>query len=172
MVGLTPEWLNSKKPPDTPVALQHTPSGLVSLSHPCQKAQLWLRITPLRRQQRRPKRPFRLHTLPCLGPDRLDLEAEPFHMQAFHSPQQERKASVRRGLGKRAEIESATAVRQAGRGFVFPNRSKEDIDSRSVFIGNVDYGASPEEIQAHFQSCGSINRVTILLDKFTGHPKG
>jgi polyadenylate-binding protein 2 len=50
--------------------------------------------------------------------------------------------------------------------------SKEDIDARSVFVGNVDYGASPEEIQAHFQSCGSINRVTILLDKFTGHPKG
>lgn len=49
---------------------------------------------------------------------------------------------------------------------------KEDIDARSVFVGNVDYGASPEEIQAHFQSCGSINRVTILLDKFTGHPKG
>ena len=49
---------------------------------------------------------------------------------------------------------------------------KEDIDARSIFVGNVDYGASPEEIQAHFQSCGSINRVTILLDKFTGHPKG
>ncbi|RAL64392.1 hypothetical protein DID88_001868 [Monilinia fructigena] len=49
---------------------------------------------------------------------------------------------------------------------------KEDIDSRSIFVGNVDYSASPEEIQAHFQSCGSINRVTILLDKFTGHPKG
>ncbi|MCJ1243430.1 cytoplasmic RNA-binding protein [Trapelia coarctata] len=49
---------------------------------------------------------------------------------------------------------------------------KGDIDARSIFVGNVDYGASPEEIQAHFQSCGSINRVTILLDKFTGHPKG
>ncbi|KAL8933575.1 MAG: hypothetical protein Q9211_005707 [Gyalolechia sp. 1 TL-2023] len=49
---------------------------------------------------------------------------------------------------------------------------REDIDARSIFVGNVDYGASPEEIQAHFQSCGSINRVTILLDKFTGHPKG
>ncbi|KAI1008153.1 hypothetical protein K3495_g98 [Podosphaera aphanis] len=48
----------------------------------------------------------------------------------------------------------------------------EDIDSRSIFVGNVDYSSSPEEIQAHFQSCGSINRVTILLDKFTGHPKG
>lgn len=49
---------------------------------------------------------------------------------------------------------------------------KEDIDGRSIFVGNVDYDASPEEIQAHFQSCGSINRVTILLDKHTGHPKG
>lgn len=50
--------------------------------------------------------------------------------------------------------------------------NREDVDARSIFVGNVDYGASPEEIQAHFQSCGSINRVTILLDKFTGHPKG
>ena len=50
--------------------------------------------------------------------------------------------------------------------------NKEDVDARSIFVGNVDYGASPEEIQAHFQSCGSINRVTILLDKFSGQPKG
>ncbi|KAH6914835.1 hypothetical protein BKA70DRAFT_1510445 [Coprinopsis sp. MPI-PUGE-AT-0042] len=45
-------------------------------------------------------------------------------------------------------------------------------DNRSVYVGNVDYGATPEEIQAHFQACGVINRVTILCDKFTGHPKG
>lgn len=50
--------------------------------------------------------------------------------------------------------------------------NREDVDARSIFVGNVDYGASPEEIQSHFQSVGSINRVTILLDKFTGHPKG
>jgi len=36
----------------------------------------------------------------------------------------------------------------------------------------VDYSATPEEIQGHFQACGTINRVTILCDKFTGHPKG
>ncbi|KAK1925062.1 hypothetical protein DB88DRAFT_487777 [Papiliotrema laurentii] len=46
------------------------------------------------------------------------------------------------------------------------------VDARSIYIGNVDYGATPEEIQAHFQACGTINRVTILCDKFTGHPKG
>ncbi|KAI1750863.1 hypothetical protein F4782DRAFT_238449 [Xylaria castorea] len=52
------------------------------------------------------------------------------------------------------------------------SEDRNDIDSRSIFVGNVDYSVSPEEIQAHFQSCGSINRVTILLDKFTGQPKG
>ncbi|KAJ3257703.1 cytoplasmic RNA-binding protein [Boothiomyces macroporosus] len=50
--------------------------------------------------------------------------------------------------------------------------ARHEIDSRSIYIGNVDYSATPEEIQAHFQSCGTINRVTILCDKYTGHPKG
>jgi len=36
----------------------------------------------------------------------------------------------------------------------------------------VDYSATPEELQGHFQACGTINRITILCDKFTGHPKG
>ncbi|KPI43732.1 Polyadenylate-binding protein 2 [Cyphellophora attinorum] len=50
---------------------------------------------------------------------------------------------------------------------------REDVDARSIFVGNVDYGATPEEIQSHFNTGpGTINRVTILLDKFTGHPKG
>ena len=41
-----------------------------------------------------------------------------------------------------------------------------------VFRVQVDYSATPEELQAHFQACGTINRITILCDKFTGHPKG
>ncbi|OZJ04444.1 Polyadenylate-binding protein 2 [Bifiguratus adelaidae] len=49
---------------------------------------------------------------------------------------------------------------------------KEAVDARSVYVGNVDYSATPEELQAHFQSAGTINRVTILCDKWTGHPKG
>ena len=36
----------------------------------------------------------------------------------------------------------------------------------------VDYGATAEEIEQHFHGCGSVNRVTILCDKFSGHPKG
>ncbi len=36
----------------------------------------------------------------------------------------------------------------------------------------VDYGAVPTELENHFKSCGGINRVTILCDRFTGTPKG
>ncbi|KAE8637230.1 hypothetical protein CSA_021625 [Cucumis sativus] len=41
----------------------------------------------------------------------------------------------------------------------------------NVLVLKVDYACTPEEVQQHFQSCGTVNRVTILTDKF-GQPKG
>ena len=49
---------------------------------------------------------------------------------------------------------------------------KAEIDARSIYVGNVDYSATAQELEAHFHGCGSINRVTILCDKYSGHPKG
>lgn len=51
-------------------------------------------------------------------------------------------------------------------------QDKMDADGRSIYVGNVDYSATAQELEAHFHGCGSINRVTILCDKFSGHPKG
>ncbi|KAG6517975.1 hypothetical protein ZIOFF_021375 [Zingiber officinale] len=34
----------------------------------------------------------------------------------------------------------------------------------------VDYACTPEEVQQHFQSCGTVNRVTILTDR-NGQPR-
>ncbi|KAJ1296214.1 hypothetical protein BS78_01G282600 [Paspalum vaginatum] len=48
---------------------------------------------------------------------------------------------------------------------------KAEVDARSIYVGNVDYACLPEEVQQHFQFCGTINRVTILTDYF-GQPKG
>ncbi|XP_060970294.1 polyadenylate-binding protein 3 isoform X2 [Cannabis sativa] len=44
------------------------------------------------------------------------------------------------------------------------------VHSKGV-CARVDYACTPEEVQQHFQSCGTVNRVTILTDKF-GQPKG
>ncbi|CAI5440218.1 unnamed protein product [Caenorhabditis angaria] len=49
---------------------------------------------------------------------------------------------------------------------------RAEADSKSVYVGNVDYSATAEDLEQHFHGCGSVSRVTILFDKFSGHPKG
>ncbi|KAG6536607.1 hypothetical protein ZIOFF_001665 [Zingiber officinale] len=48
-----------------------------------------------------------------------------------------------------------------------------EFDSRVVVFYYrilVDYACTPEEVQQHFQSCGTVNRVTILTDR-NGQPR-
>ncbi|NWT46301.1 PABP2 protein, partial [Chroicocephalus maculipennis] len=68
------------------------------------------------------------------------------------------------GMGSRPLVSAA----------LFPKTTEEkkEVDQRSIYVGNVDYGGTAEELESHFNSCGQINRVTILCDKFSGHPKG
>ena len=105
---------------------------------------------------------------PLLHPDSIDND--------LTSSTQEEIAAMKRRV---AEMESEAAKLREMQSHLEAapepghREDKEDIDGRSIFVGNVDYGATPEEIQTHFATGpGTINRVTILLDKFTGHPKG
>ncbi|KAK4385944.1 Polyadenylate-binding protein 3 [Sesamum angolense] len=47
--------------------------------------------------------------------------------------------------------------------------SKEEVDSQSAFVGNMDYACTSEEVQQHFQACGTVNCLTILTNR-SGHP--
>ncbi|KAK7797435.1 hypothetical protein U0070_024213 [Myodes glareolus] len=49
---------------------------------------------------------------------------------------------------------------------------KMEADASSIYVGNVDYGATAEELEAHFHGCGSVNHVTTVCDKFSGLAKG
>lgn len=51
-------------------------------------------------------------------------------------------------------------------------RARRLPDTRLWAWVQVDYGGSAEELEAHFSGCGEVHRVTILCDKFSGHPKG
>ncbi|KAJ7086665.1 hypothetical protein C8R44DRAFT_820739 [Mycena epipterygia] len=88
----------------------------------------------------------------------------------------QRVAEMEKEAIKLRELQAAAALENnAADGEDTNMETEEDktiADGRSVYVGNVDYSATPEEIQGHFQACGTINRVTILCDKFTGHPKG
>lgn len=48
----------------------------------------------------------------------------------------------------------------------------DEVDARSVYVGNVDFTSSTEELREFFKECGAIERVTIPLDKYSHQPKG
>ncbi|XP_024360095.1 polyadenylate-binding protein 2 isoform X2 [Physcomitrium patens] len=81
----------------------------------------------------------------------------------------EEEAAALRDMQAKVEKEMSAVQDSVGKDGSPANR--EEADARSVFVGNVDYSCTPEEVQQHFQSCGTVNRVTILTDKF-GQPKG
>ncbi|CAM4532497.1 unnamed protein product [Leuciscus chuanchicus] len=61
---------------------------------------------------------------------------------------------------------------QAGLFFNMTHEERIDSDRRSIYVGNVDYGATADELEMYFNGCGHVNRVTIPYNRFTGHPKG
>eukprot|EP00741_Cyanophora_paradoxa_P009737 tig00001628_g9434.t1 len=101
--------------------------------------------------------------------EHLDTSGEHKEGEEKHEAVDEEVEALKRKL---KEMDEQLANQREGKDGAQSAASKEEADSRSIYVGSVDYSATPEELQAHFQSCGTINRVTILCDKFTGQPKG
>ncbi|XP_028298952.1 embryonic polyadenylate-binding protein 2 [Gouania willdenowi] len=70
------------------------------------------------------------------------------------------------------DMQHMTSSPQPGPFYNMSPEERVDADNRSVYVGNVDYGATADELEIHFNGCGPVNRVTILCDRFSGHPKG
>lgn len=45
------------------------------------------------------------------------------------------------------------------------------VDGKSVFVSQVDYSVTPDELQQFFQNCGAVDRITILTNA-QKQPKG
>ncbi|XP_061336556.1 polyadenylate-binding protein 2-like isoform X2 [Gastrolobium bilobum] len=97
-----------------------------------------------------------------------DDDAELDEMKKRLKEMEEEAAALRE---MQAKVEKEMGAVQDPASAAASQDNKEETDARSVFVGNVDYACTPEEVQQHFQSCGTVNRVTILTDKF-GQPKG
>ncbi|XP_059666893.1 polyadenylate-binding protein 1-like isoform X1 [Cornus florida] len=106
-----------------------------------------------------------MSTAPEDDPNSKDLEDMKKRLKEIEQEAgalREMQAKVEKEMGTGQEDSPGASATQA---------EKEEVDSRSIYVGNVDYACTPEEVQQHFQSCGTVNRVTILTDKF-GQPKG
>jgi RNA recognition motif-containing protein len=43
---------------------------------------------------------------------------------------------------------------------------------KSIFVGNLDFGAREDEIRAMFEAYGAVERVSIMTDRDTGRSRG
>ncbi|TKR94138.1 hypothetical protein L596_008465 [Steinernema carpocapsae] len=60
-----------------------------------------------------------------------------------------------------------------GRTTRFPTmEEKIECDQRSVYVGNVDYAATKDQLKAHFENAGKVVRATIMLNKADLTPRG
>ena len=83
---------------------------------------------------------------------------------------EEPEAMKRRVEEMENELEKLTKMQQQVERQI--NSAADKIDENSIYVGQVDYEATPEELRAHFAPCGTLNRITIVCDPVTRHPKG
>eukprot|EP00934_Nitzschia_sp_Nitz4_P000300 Nitzschia sp. Nitz4//scaffold15_size197535//7864//8864//NITZ4_001547-RA/size197535-snap-gene-0.41-mRNA-1//1//CDS//3329537622//300//frame0 len=79
----------------------------------------------------------------------------------------EKKKDAKLGASASDAAKSSTGGAAASGSGDAPSR-----DGNSIYVGQVDYSATPEELLAHFEACGTVERVTIVCDKYSGKPKG
>jgi len=73
---------------------------------------------------------------------------------------------------KDAKLAGSSSSATTGTGATGDAAKGETKDGHSIYVGQVDYSATPEELLSHFEACGTVERVTIVCDKFSGRPKG
>jgi cold-inducible RNA-binding protein len=59
--------------------------------------------------------------------------------------------------------------------FAHPNCSAAQIERRkmkNIFVGNLSFGTTEQDIRSLFEAHGSVDRVNIVTDRDSGQPRG
>lgn len=95
----------------------------------------------------------------------LAAEIEALNKMIEHSAEANKELST-------AHKDATSEVVAKQKGGVAANAAALERDAKSIYVGNVDFSTTADELRKFFESCGSIEAATILMDKFTGKPKG
>jgi len=101
------------------------------------------------------------------GEDLEEMKKKLAEMEEEAAKLREMSAKVERDMAGAGGAAADGADGAAGAGAPAPptQEEREAADARSVYIGNVDYSTTPEELQVHFAECGTVDRVTIQTDR-------
>uniref|UniRef100_A0A7N0T5V6 RRM domain-containing protein n=1 Tax=Kalanchoe fedtschenkoi TaxID=63787 RepID=A0A7N0T5V6_KALFE len=95
-------------------------------------------------------------------------------MSGVHLLKENRNGVVGNGNGNSAIFRKTELPKTTSRatGAAANVLSLEDADARTLFVNNVHFAATKENLSRHFSKFGQVLRVTILKDAATGQPKG
>jgi RNA recognition motif-containing protein len=51
-------------------------------------------------------------------------------------------------------------------------KQKTTYMENKLFVGNLPWAATESDIRAHFSQAGEVTSVEVMMDKFTGRPRG
>lgn len=51
-------------------------------------------------------------------------------------------------------------------------REEHQEQMKNIFVGNLSFGASEQDVRALFEAHGRVDRVSIITDRDTGQPRG
>lgn len=113
-----------------------------------------------------------------MSTDEAPVFSQPTQSQPFFHPQPPGVAvtpgpldveAANQEIAKLNEIQS-----QMNAGVYNPvtDDEKRDIDARLIYIGNVEYLSTIEELMEIFVTVGNVDKITIMTNKATGTPKG
>nr|XP_045586119.1 polyadenylate-binding protein 2-like [Procambarus clarkii] len=111
----------------------------------------------------------------CSRDEDTSIETKLVEIKAYVSKMEEVLKAIRQSqtkVKKQVTLDKPPGAAGATLPFNMSTKEKIEVDGRSIYVGNVDYGATAEELAQHFQGCGFVNKVTILTNKYNGHPKG
>ena len=43
---------------------------------------------------------------------------------------------------------------------------------KNIYVGNLDYGVTEEQLRTEFEAFGQVDKVTLIRDRDTGQPRG
>lgn len=90
----------------------------------------------------------------------------------LHEMQDEMMADGAEGMDDIEGVEGVEGAEDADGVKHLSIQERQEIDNRSIYVGNIDYAATPDQVQETFKECGTINRITILTNRMTGIPLG
>ncbi len=56
--------------------------------------------------------------------------------------------------------------------FVSPSKKEEKKMGKKIYVGNISFKATEEDLKELFAQSGEVESVKIITDKHTGNPKG